>query len=111
LHALDKPQSMADTGGRYETARTGLNDPCGETAERASVGFTLGRALDARGDCAAACAARRAANRPKGPQGPGHGAHREQRRKDVSGQNRDSANDCRCLRTSRYFDAEAREFS
>ena len=58
---------MADTGGSYETLRTGLNDPRGEAAERANLGFALGRALDARGDCAAACAARRAAaQRPRG---------------------------------------------
>lgn len=58
---------MADTGGSYETLRTGLNDARDEAAERANLGFALGRALDAR---------QRAPHAEPQPKGPGAGIRR-----------------------------------
>ena len=45
-----------------QTLRASLNDPRGETAGRAGIGFALGRALDGRGDYGAAFAAYTEAN-------------------------------------------------
>ena len=57
-------QPAAETSDELlETLRTRLNDPRGEAAGRASVGFALGRALDERGEYAAAFAAYTQANR------------------------------------------------
>ena len=57
-------QPAAETSDALlQTLRSRLNDPHGENADRASVGFALGRALDGRGDYAAAFAAYTEANR------------------------------------------------
>ena len=57
-------QPAAETSDELlQTLHTRLNDPRGEPAGRASVGFALGRALDGRGDYAAAFTAYSEANR------------------------------------------------
>ncbi len=57
-------QPAAETSDELlQTLRTRLGDPRGQAAGRAAVGFALGRALDGRGDYAAAFAAYTEANR------------------------------------------------
>lgn len=58
---LQRPAQTAES--LLETLRARLNDPRGDAAGRASIGFALGRALDGRGEYGAAFAAYAQANR------------------------------------------------